>query len=1269
MPGRVHEVTVENFKSYEGRVRIGPFKKFTCIVGPNGAGKSNLMEAISFVLGVQSRHLRGDRQQDLVHRKEGEADATVAARAVSAELTYVDTEDGSNTVFRRVLQPSSEARFQVNGEAISKEGYMGRLEAIHILSEARNFLVFQGDVEAAANKKGKDLSTFFEQVSGSIHLRQEYEELAAEKARKEDKARYLFTRRRNAVNERKRVTHQKDEAERYQTAEEERRRLQVEFYLFRLHCLEWQREEACRAGAGVEREEREMQARVQGCLQQLEACERERAQAHLAKTQAERAAEAAVGRKQRAAPEAVEVCSRLDTMQTRLEDLREHAEKEEKRQSQLAEQATELRKVHARVEEEMKVLSERVQQAQLPFTPEQRREFEEAQQAAEQQTSSSNARVRELDGQLRTVIAERARVEREAWEAGNRCDHLRRRVQELSEGEGEFRSKQERYAELARAKIAQLERLQSSGSDNSEETRRLHGERQQILNQIQDITATERQLESERRLARITGDLQQLVPQVRGRVLELCRPSQKRMRVAVNVALGGYLDAVVIDTADAARHCMRHLKERMLGTMTFLPLDSLRAPAPDRRLQEALRDQTTLRPALSCIAYEEQFAQCFEFLLGDVVIADNMAEGRRFVFGEMRARGISCRLVTLDGETISRDGNLAVSSDAAREGATRFDFAALEGQRGRLEAIDRRLYELHSLASSGEEGRATMQEEVRRFEQRAQEQVQGLERCQGELVARRAELEAAEAAAHALRPEAERLATEEPRLREAQRQLEESIGQVVSGHFVQLSAAMGVDDIRKHEREWRRAREAAQLRAGEKSQQLDSLRLELQMLEQTLRERAQRNPQEAVAACEAEIAGLQVRKEQLLDSSKTVREEEESVKARLSEQLEAERRCEKAVARYRQELREQQQELASAVKRGRHFASELRALRDAKGDLLRQSVLEDVEVPLLQGGQEALQDAAVPLCDAGAAAPDAGGDEAMAEPVAAADVAVDLSSLPEEKRAVASGPVVKLLEEEYRNELCRLEGELERLRPNLKAIGQLANATGEADEAAQEAAAARRDYEEVGSRFEAVRKARRERFMECFRKVQDEISTVYKRLTAGCAGRGCEGGSAYLDLEDLEDPFNGGVKFTAMPPSKRFCDISLLSGGEKTLAAMALLFAMQAYRRPPFLVLDEVDASLDAGNVQALARYVEQSECQTIVISLKDKLFNRSEGLVGVSKNKRTESSVILTVDLARIRAQHAPGSKLVPLPAPAQSAGVHVAAPPGEAEDVEMAE
>lgn len=110
------------------------------------------------------------------------------------------------------------------------------------------------------------------------------------------------------------------------------------------------------------------------------------------------------------------------------------------------------------------------------------------------------------------------------------------------------------------------------------------------------------------------------------------------------------------------------------------------------------------------------------------------------------------------------------------------------------------------------------------------------------------------------------------------------------------------------------------------------------------------------------------------------------------------------------------------------------------------------------------------------------------------------------------------------------------------------------------------------------------------------------------------------------------MKYTVSPVGKQFRDIGQLSGGEKTIATLALLFALYRYRKAPFLILDEVDDALDNANVQRVAKYIEENarHTQCIVISHKDMLFERSEGLVGVYRDWREDSSAVLTLDLRK---------------------------------------
>lgn len=125
---------------------------------------------------------------------------------------------------------------------------------------------------------------------------------------------------------------------------------------------------------------------------------------------------------------------------------------------------------------------------------------------------------------------------------------------------------------------------------------------------------------------------------------------------------------------------------------------------------------------------------------------------------------------------------------------------------------------------------------------------------------------------------------------------------------------------------------------------------------------------------------------------------------------------------------------------------------------------------------------------------------------------------------------------------------------------------------------------------------------------------------------------SYLDMEDGDEPYLDGIKYHAMPPLKRFRDMEHLSGGEKTMAALALLFAVHSYQPSPFFVLDEVDAALDNTNVAKIANYIRDHAgpgMQFIVISLKTGLFQGSEALVGIYRDQGANSSKALTLDVS----------------------------------------
>lgn len=205
----------------------------------------------------------------------------------------------------------------------------------------------------------------------------------------------------------------------------------------------------------------------------------------------------------------------------------------------------------------------------------------------------------------------------------------------------------------------------------------------------------------------------------------------------------------------------------------------------------------------------------------------------------------------------------------------------------------------------------------------------------------------------------------------------------------------------------------------------------------------------------------------------------------------------------------------------------------------------------------------------------------------------------------------------------------------MRALDRLKTATDTLEDSREEYEATRNAARETRAAFENIRSQRAELFNKAHKHIAQQILPVYQALTRSAAFP--LGGSAYLDTmgADEEAPFLGGTKYHAMPPLKRFRDMEALSGGEKTIAALALLFAIHSFSPSPFFVLDEVDAALDNANVAKVARYIKEHAkpgMQFIVISLKAGLFQESECLVGILRDQSVNSSRAVTLDVSCLR-------------------------------------
>jgi structural maintenance of chromosome 1 len=320
---------------------------------------------------------------------------------------------------------------------------------------------------------------------------------------------------------------------------------------------------------------------------------------------------------------------------------------------------------------------------------------------------------------------------------------------------------------------------------------------------------------------------------------------------------------------------------------------------------------------------------------------------------------------------------------------------------------------------------------------------------------------------------------------------------------------------------------------------------------------------------------------------------------------------------------------------------------------------------------------------------------------------IDFSSLDAEYRRQAEHSVTDPAVEEqvsakFEARIHSMNQELSRMTPNLKAGAQLEEVDARLAKENAEVQNAQRKVADLEARYHRARQLRIGLLFKAFESAERVISHIYKDLTRSTLHP--DGGSATLVLNSEEEPFesdDAGISYTVMPPGKAYREMQLLSGGEKTQAALALIFALHAFRPSPFLVMDEVDAALDANNVQRVAAYIRKrtlnpgsgammsgsgglslmgggagagaaggkkkggraslggssagagggdavdglsESLQAIVISLKPRFFEQAEGLVGIYQDQKKESSGSLTVDLTQFP------------PAPHVASGVSIA-------------
>lgn len=1181
----VVSLRVENFKSFRGRheVSLGG-SALTAVVGPNGAGKSNLMEAMSFVLGVASRQLRGARLEDLVCR----------GTSSGGRVELVVREGDGVRRLARTISRAGVGSYRVDDSEVTRDAYEARLAGLQA------FVVSQGQVEATAQKSGLELSKLVEDVSGSAAFRDGYEAARDKKVAAEEASIAAFQERKRLAAHKKSLKAQKDEATKFEKLAEEARGKKREHVLWQVWFTRTRL--------------RETERKVRDATREVEAAAKRDADAEAdavgAKAEVVRSERAVGAEEKRLAAARRDLATRIEPAIAAKRDAVARAAvdgiegaRQDPRLAQATRQVETLSQDLAAVvsqESELRrddeVDLDEVQREDFELL---RRKFDEAADDDLRRSAALDRAAAAADAELEDAVAQGAALVRE-----------RATLVEARQATSDSRKTDEYDAAWAAA-AAEAARLGLEDAALAHERVRLDTELAAVIAELADApsgrsTAAETKVETLRRLFR----------GVRGRLVDVCRPTQRKYEAAVTAAAGSMADAVVVDTRACAVDCIRYLRDQRLGATHFLPLDGL-APRDDdedvRRLPELRRASARIRPGLDVLAYDDDVAPAVEAIFGGVVVCDSLDDAKSLCYDNDR----KVKAVTLSGAVFSKSGALTAGDLVVKTGGggsrSWRDVPGLEARRADLEKrlsdvratrrslridampdAETKLAAVEATATTARRERATIAANAGD----AGHRLEALDRAE---IRHAAQVDAARARAATART---RATDAETALATRRRAAFATFAGRVRVDVDALLASSTPDAAAVKLRRQRRKLEA----------QLDYETQRVAQVERRLEvEAAEREATASrVAAAQRELDDLLAEAERVRAAIATADDELVAGRDRLHETRAAleslhAARAEAATAKHDASRR------AAAYERG------LQDLQVQLQDIARKATVEHVDLPRRRSQSTGPSQQSANTSSSSSSSQ-------LRHVIDPDDIDTAEVELEAEDFDFEDELGFARAQADRRKDAERIARELEQLAPNLKARSLFDAAANELKAAEQTLADARDDARNAARDFEDLKTQRAAAFSDCLNQVAAHLSRLYADLTR--SDRHPLGGSASLSAVDPDEPYQGGLVFHATPPTKRFCEISQLSGGERSLASLALLFALHAYKKAPFIVLDEVDAALDAHNLATLSNFLKTRPFQVIAVSHKEPLYTQANFLVGIAKDLRSRSSAAYCLDL-----------------------------------------
>jgi len=1237
-------IELENFKSYKGFRKLGPLPSFLAVIGPNGSGKSNFMDAISFVMGEKTQSLRVKRLSDLIH---GASINRPVANRASVSAVFVNDADGQEMTFTRSIIGSS-SDHKINNENVSSQEYLQKLEQLGINVNAKNFLVFQGAVESIAMKNPKERTTLFEEISGSGAKKKEYDRLKDEMMAAEENTQYTYQKKKTLGLERKEAKMEKEEAEKYKKLQDSLADRQVELQLFKLYHNERKIGEYDDEAQAKRKEVDKIEKKKEKLEDKLKDVKKEQAKAQREFTKVDsdiREKENSIQKKRPAFIKAKEKSAHLQKKQDNARKSLKQAEKAHKaHHGEVQELESELRNAERKMGEYEDMVSEESQSQgkNLQLAGSQVKEYLKLKEKAGKESARYMS---QLDSITREQKSDQDKLDTENRKKYEMESKLKNKGHELEESEKRL----DKLSEHIRQSETQLEEQQKIYNDmqgdvgcSKDRITQLQRDLEQCQYELGDARVDKHEDNRRKKKQEIVENFKRLYPGVFDRLINMSQPIHKKYNVAITKQLGRYMEAIVVDCEATARQCIQYLKDQMLEPETFLPLDYIKTTPLKERLRN-IKNPNGVKLLYDVLRYEpSDIKQAVLFVTNNALVCETPDDAMKVAY-ELEP-GQRYDAIALDGTSYQKSGIISGGSvDLARK-AKRWDDKQVSTLKSRKEKLTEELRQ--AMKNSRKESEIqTIQSQISGLKTRLKYSTTDRDNTKKKIVQLKKTMEKMEEDLEGFAP---KIAEVEQVMKDREAHIEdtkEKMNSVEDTIFGKFCDSIGVSNIRQYEERELKTQQDREKKKLDFENQINRITNQLEY-ERKREDQLMANVQKFERAVQDDEDALETAKkieaQQMSEIDGDMRDVDKlkQNKGFLKSQCD---KFEDEVNAARREVAGVVKEMQSANKGINQLEAAVEQEKADRHSLLKHCKMFNIPIPMSKGNLEDIDDDGSQNDDPSIELSNSQPSHVIYEKEA--KIKINYSGLDENLIDNLDNDDVKKVEKTLEKQINELQATITKIQaPNMRAMQKLDEAREKLEETNKEFDNARKKAKQAKINFERCKQERYDLFMKCFDHVSNTIDEIYKSLAKN------QSAQAFLGPENPEEPYLEGINYNCVAPGKRFQPMSNLSGGEKTIAALALLFAIHSYQPAPFFVLDEIDAALDNTNIGKVASYISQRTqgphaegsgepgapggMNVIVISLKDEFYSHADGLVGVcpdnasGENADCLVSKVLTLDL-----------------------------------------